>query len=96
MTSGCRRDHHRRLALGLELDRAGATEARREIVRDLLEAEDALVTWDRRRCQYRLDLLGCSATAKASPWAAIDGWIWRLILARRIHDAAEAGRGTAA
>lgn len=90
MTSGCRRNHHRRLALGLELDRAGGLEARREIVRDLMEAEDALVVWDAPRHQYRLELLGSRATAKRSPWDAIDSWAWNLILKRRMYDAAQA------
>lgn len=83
-------DPDRRETIGVELAALPDWDARRERVRDLMEAEGVEVAWDDKAKGYQLDLLGHRSRSKASPWAAVEGWAWALILRARAQTAAAA------
>lgn len=85
-------DPDRREAMGIELAALPDWETRRERVRDLMEAEGVEVVWDDKAKGYQLDLLGRRACSKGSPWSAVDGWSWSLILRARAQAAVAARR----
>lgn len=85
-------DPDRREGIGAELDALSDWDARRERVRDLMEAEGVEVVWDDKAKGYQLDLLGRRARSKGSPWAAVEGWAWAMILRARAQAALAARR----